>query len=72
MRMRSELIGARLSGVVIAILPYLVIPFILWRKPEWMQELATHPMGPPLLVGAILLQIVGFVWLQRIVRTEAW
>ena len=72
MRLRTELIGARVSGAIIALLPYSIIPVILWRRPEWFQELMTNPLGHQLFVGAILLQILGFIWLQRLVRTEVW
>lgn len=70
MRLHSELIGARVSGVIMAILPYAIIPVILWRRPEWMQELLSNPIGHQLFVGAVLLQIIGFIWLQRLVRTD--
>lgn len=70
LRLQSQLAGARLSAVLIAILPYLAVPVFLWQRPEWIDRLVTHPAGPQLLVAAVMLQIVGFLWLRRLLRVE--
>lgn len=70
LRLRSELAGARLSAVLVAMMPYALIPVLLWRRPEWIGSLIRHPLGLQLLVAAVLLQLVGFIWLWRIMRIE--
>lgn len=70
LRLRSELAGARIAAVVIALLPYCLIPFFLWRRPEWFRALTEHPLGLQLLFVALLLQLTGILWLRRIMRTE--
>lgn len=70
LRLRRQLAGARLSAVLIALLPYLAIPLFLKVFPELIDQLVSHPLGPRLLVTAILLQVAGFLWLRRIFRME--
>ena len=66
--LRSQLSGAQASAILIAILPYLLLPFFIWKRPEWFNELVTNPLGLKLLTAAIFLQFVGFFWLRRLMR----
>jgi len=68
--LRTHLAGAQASAVLIAILPYLLIPFFLWKRPEWFRELLGTQLGLQLLTAAILLQFVGFLWLRRLMRVR--
>lgn len=70
MKLKSQLSGAQFSAIVIALLPYTLIPIYLWRKPDWIERLWHHPLGPQLLFFAFLLQIIGFLWLRRILKME--
>ncbi len=70
LRRRAELTGAQVTALALGVVPYLLIPCIAWLRPVWFQALTTHPLGPPLLIGAIGLQIFGLLWLRRIVRIE--
>ena len=70
LRRRAELTGAQITALAIGIAPYLLIPYIAWQRPEWVRILTVHPMGPPLVLAAIVLQIIGLLWLRRIVRIE--
>lgn len=70
LHLRSHLAGARVVAVMIAALPYAVIPVYLWRMPNMLGRLLIHPLGPSLLTLAVLLQIVGWLWLGRILRVE--
>jgi len=69
-RLRSEMTGVQLAAVIAALIPYLLLPFLLWQRPDWVQTLGAHPLGARLLVGAIVLQLVGLVWVRRVVRIE--
>jgi tight adherence protein B len=68
LRLRSELTAVQVAAVVLAILPYLAIPFLLWQRPTWAPSLLSHPLGPTLLVIAVALQVIGFLWLRRMLR----
>lgn len=69
-RMSGQMSGARYSAVMVALLPYVVIPFFLWKDPSWLETLSTHPKGPTFLFTAVALQLVGFFWLRKILRTD--
>jgi Flp pilus assembly protein TadB len=68
--LRTNLAGAQASAILTAILPYLLLPFFFWRRPEWFRDLVANPLGVQLLTAAILLQIAGFLWLRRLMRIE--
>ena len=70
LRLRSELAGARLAAVIVTVMPYLLLPVLWSRRPEWFRSLFENPLGLQLLFVAILLQLVGILWLRRIMRTE--
>lgn len=70
LKVMGQLAGARYALLFVAIIPYLVIPAFLWKEPGWLNILKDHPLGPTFLLGAVLLQVVGFFWMRRILRTD--
>lgn len=70
LHLRSHLAGVRVAAVMVAVLPYAVIPVYLWRMPNLIDRLLGHPLGPSLITLAVLLQVVGWLWLGRILRVE--
>ncbi len=70
LRLLSQLGGARVTAVAVALLPYGVIPIFLWKLPDLIRRLIEHPYGPSLLTVAVLLQIAAWMWLGRILRIE--
>lgn len=70
MRLRSEMTGVQLAAVIAALIPYLLLPFLVWQRPDWVQTLGSHPLGAQLLIVAIILQLIGLVWVRRVVRIE--
>lgn len=69
-RLHSQLAGARLAVFMVAVFPYVLIPFFYWQRPDWIARLRDHPLGPRFLFGAIVLQILGVVWMRRIMKIE--
>lgn len=57
----------RMSGYTLAALPILVGLLISVINPEYMQTLYKVPLGQALLGSAAMLQIMGFIWIRRIV-----
>jgi Flp pilus assembly protein TadB len=57
---------------MIALLPYVVVVVFRVFFPDWLTTLFDHPYGPGLLFMAVCLQIIGFTWLHRLMRTEVW
>lgn len=58
----------RMSGFVLALLPIVVAGAIWFLQPDYMQMLITDPLGQTLIVMAIALQLIGYVWITRIVN----
>lgn len=58
----------RMSGFVLALLPIVVAGAIGFLQPGYMQMLITDPLGQTLIVMAIALQLIGYVWITRIVN----
>ena len=57
----------RMSGYTLAALPIIVGSLISLINPDYMQTLFREPLGQALLVGAGVLQGIGFLWIRRIV-----
>jgi tight adherence protein B len=69
-QVRAQLSGARTTAVGAVILPYLVAPALSWLQPGWFDVLFVDPMGPPLIFLAVALQVVGMLWIWRILTRE--
>lgn len=60
----------RLSGYILAILPIAAGSFIYMVNPSYMSLLFTHPVGRLTVICAVSLQLVGFLWIRRIINIE--
>jgi Flp pilus assembly protein TadB len=43
---------------------------LMWINPEHMGVLFTEKMGHAMLTAAVVLQIIGFVWIKKVVKIE--
>ncbi|MEP4889545.1 MAG: type II secretion system F family protein [Aliiglaciecola sp.] len=66
----THLSGTRYAAMLCGVLPYLLIPILLWQQPDWFDALLQHPSGPTYLGAALFLQFTGYLWLRRIGRVE--
>jgi tight adherence protein B len=57
----------RMSGYTLAALPILVGGIITVINPTYMQTLFDESLGRGMLMAAGMLQLIGFVWIRRIV-----
>jgi tight adherence protein B len=57
---------ARLSGVILSVLPVAVGMFIMFTAPDYMRVLFRESLGRNLLFTAVVLQILGFLIMRRI------
>lgn len=69
-QLHTQISGAQTSAIIVAILPYLLVAIFLWKRPQALAIVWQLRWGPQLFVGAILLQLAGFIWLRRILRIE--
>ncbi len=60
----------RFSGYTLAVLPIVVGTLIYLLNPSYMRLLFTHPLGRFMLVTAAVLQLLGYLWIRRIVDIE--
>ncbi len=60
----------RFSGYVLGALPIAVGSAIYSINPEYMRVLWTDPMGKLMLITAIVFQIIGFLWIKKIINIE--
>jgi tight adherence protein B len=59
---------ARLSGLVLAVLPIVMAGIVFVLAPEYLKGLAADPVGRALIVAAVALQVIGFLIIRRIVN----
>ncbi|UTW08468.1 type II secretion system F family protein [Pseudomonas benzenivorans] len=69
-RLQGQLSGARYALLFAAFFPYILIPFFLWKEPSWLAPLSEHAQGPAFVLAAVLCQILGFLWMRRILRSD--
>jgi tight adherence protein B len=60
----------RITGLVLSALPPVLAFLIFVRVPTQMQILLEDPIGPRLIVLAVILQIIGTLTIRRLVRIE--
>lgn len=60
----------RLSGYVLGALPILVGLAIFFLDREYMMTLFTSPIGRFAVVLAVIMQIIGYLWIRKIVNIE--
>ena len=57
----------RMSGYTLAALPIFVGLVVSLINPTYMQTLFRDPLGQAMLGGAAFMQVIGFLWIRRIV-----
>ncbi len=69
-QVRVFTVQGRMSGYILAALPLVVGGFILLINRDYMEPLFTHPVGKWALGLALVLQLIGFLWIRKIVNVE--
>jgi Flp pilus assembly protein TadB len=60
----------RFSGYVLAVLPIAVGGAIYSLNPPYIKLLFTDPIGKLMVIVAVVFQIIGFLWIRKIVNIE--
>lgn len=60
----------RFSGVILSVLPLVMAGLLLITAPDYMVILIKDPWGPYLILGALTLQIIGYLLIKRIVAIK--
>jgi len=67
---RSMTGQARLSGIILGVLPLVVAGFVTVITPDYLPGLASDPVGRNLIVAAVLLQLSGYMLMRRIISIK--
>ena len=60
----------RLTGYVLVALPAVLVVALLFINPDQVNLLFRERMGQMMLTVAIVLQIIGYVWIKQVVKIE--
>jgi tight adherence protein B len=60
----------RFTGYTLAVLPIIVGVCIYLLNPSYMKLLFTHPMGKLMVATAAVMQVIGYLWIRKIVDIE--
>jgi tight adherence protein B len=63
--------GSRLSAIGMAVISVAAAVLLTWMEPDYIQAFVTNPKGPYLLATAVLLQVIGGIWVWRVLRTSS-
>lgn len=69
-RLRAATAASRATAILMIVLPPAVLAFFIARKPTYLQELLSSPWGRNATLAAIMLEIIGAVWIMRILKTS--
>jgi tight adherence protein B len=60
----------RMTGYLLSALPILLFSMLYMINAEYMSVLFTDPVGKMLIVVAITMQLIGFIWIRKIIKIE--
>jgi tight adherence protein B len=60
----------RFTGYVLLALPAALAMALSVINPEHMQLLFREHMGQMMLLGAIVMQTIGFIWIRQVIKIE--
>jgi tight adherence protein B len=69
-QIRSLSAEGRLSAIIIAAMPLFMLLYMVLVRPEYITTLFTDPWGIAMIVAALILQLVGWLWMRRLVNFE--
>jgi tight adherence protein B len=70
-RMKAMTAQARLSGLLMGSLPFFLGLVFFILDPTMMTPLFTEKLGWGILLAAVLLESIGFLWIRQLLRLEA-
>jgi tight adherence protein B len=69
-QVRVHTAHGRFTGYVLLALPGALCVALSFINPEHMQLLFKEHMGQMMLLGAIVMQTVGFIWIRQVIKIE--
>lgn len=69
-QVRVHTAHGRFTGYVLLGLPAALAVALSFISPEHMKTLFTEHLGQMMVIGAIVMQTIGFVWIRKIIKIE--
>ncbi|MGE3402857.1 MAG: type II secretion system F family protein [Vicinamibacterales bacterium] len=69
-QVRIHTAHGRFTGYVLLALPAALAAALSYVSPDQMQLLFREQMGQMMLAGAVVMQVIGFVWIRQVIRIE--
>ncbi len=60
----------RMTGYLLSALPFIIFSILYMLNPQYMSILFTDPIGKILIGVAITMQLMGFLWIRKIIKIE--
>jgi tight adherence protein B len=69
-QVRVHTAHGRFTGYVLLGLPAALAVALMFISPEHMKTLFTVKMGQTMVMGAIVMQAIGFLWIRKVIKIE--
>ena len=69
-QVRVHTAHGRFTGYVLLALPAALAVALMFINPEHMKLLFTERMGQTMIIGAIVMQSIGYIWIRQIIKIE--
>lgn len=69
-QVRVHTAHGRITGFVLLALPAFLAIALSFLNPEHMRPLFEERMGQMMLLGTVVMQLVGFIWIRHVIRIE--
>jgi tight adherence protein B len=69
-QVRVHTAHGRFTGYVLLALPAALAIALSYINPEHMQSLFREHMGQMMLMGAMVMQAIGFIWIRQVIKIE--
>jgi tight adherence protein B len=60
----------RLSAAILFALPFGLLAYLLLTNPGYLTPLFTNAVGVFMMIGAVVLMLVGWIWIRRLIKIE--
>jgi tight adherence protein B len=69
-QVRVHTAHGRFTGYVLLALPASLGVVLAWMNPEHMDLLFKEKMGQMMIMGAIVMQTIGYFWIRKVIKIE--